>query len=718
MPRNAAVAIENNFTKGLITEATGLNFPENACTETYDCVFDERGKVSRRLGINYEDGAVYNDIGTDIAHNMADAFVWENVAGRGDLTFVVVQIGSDLHFFSTSADGALSANLAFSIDLTDFHVAGAPAIEERHCSFASGNGALFVTHPYCETFYVTYAPSTQDHTETTITIEIRDFDGVEDTEEVDERPSTLTTAHKYNLYNQGWYITATCGGGFTDSSGDGDHNVLEWWDTNRSDYPSNVDIWWTMKNANELFVPKHANRFSFKGNTRAPQGHFILSAFYQDRTDASGIPGLAVVSSGFARPSVCAFHANRLFVGGVAADKFSNKLYFTQIIKDDNQYGKCYQREDPTSEDVSDLLQTDGGVISVLEAGAIAHLFSVENFLVVFASNGIWSISGSEGKAFAANDYSVDKISNIAVSFTRSFVNVNGYPVWWTNDGIYSLIFDPISGRLQVKSLTDRTIKTFFNDIPVSSKAHCIGAYNNLTKVVQWTYRSDDGDDDLEYHQHDRVLAFNTLTEAFYPWRISMISATLGPWVGGVFCTKGLTTESESENVTDENGDLVTDGGNAVTATVNHTQYLNASFRYVVIVKQGSNYKLTFAQEYDSSYEDWGSADYQSYALSGFKVHGQALVKFQTNYLQIYMDTETNSSCFLEAWWDYASDQDSGRVSNQQQIYNHNSNFSLSKRRLKIRGHGKALQFKLFSESGKPFTIVGWAGFETGNTQP
>ena len=45
MPRQALVSIENNFTKGLITEASGLTFPENSCTETINCVHKHTGNV-------------------------------------------------------------------------------------------------------------------------------------------------------------------------------------------------------------------------------------------------------------------------------------------------------------------------------------------------------------------------------------------------------------------------------------------------------------------------------------------------------------------------------------------------------------------------------------------------------------------------------------------------------------------------------------------------
>jgi len=54
MPRNVGSVVENRLIRGLVTEATGLNFPEDACVETYDCVFDNIGTVTRRLGIDVE----------------------------------------------------------------------------------------------------------------------------------------------------------------------------------------------------------------------------------------------------------------------------------------------------------------------------------------------------------------------------------------------------------------------------------------------------------------------------------------------------------------------------------------------------------------------------------------------------------------------------------------------------------------------------------------
>jgi hypothetical protein len=54
VPQQLGTTTENNFTKGLITEATGLNFPENAATSTDNCQYTLIGDVTRRLGIDRE----------------------------------------------------------------------------------------------------------------------------------------------------------------------------------------------------------------------------------------------------------------------------------------------------------------------------------------------------------------------------------------------------------------------------------------------------------------------------------------------------------------------------------------------------------------------------------------------------------------------------------------------------------------------------------------
>ena len=182
------VSVENGFVRGLISEATGLNFPKDACTETMDCVFDSKGTVSRRLGIDYEASASTANTVTRNSSSVVE-YTWESVAGDGNRSFLVVQVGDTLHFWNVPSTGALSANKkAFTVSLSSYAVSGATSIGSRACAFAAGIGDLFVAHPNCEPFYVSYNPTGDTITVSTITVMIRDMVGVEESIPFNVRP--------------------------------------------------------------------------------------------------------------------------------------------------------------------------------------------------------------------------------------------------------------------------------------------------------------------------------------------------------------------------------------------------------------------------------------------------------------------------------------------------------------------------------------------------
>lgn len=203
MARSAGNVIENNFTRGLITEATGLNFPENAVTETWDCVFEPKGLVRRRLGIDLETGA------QTVAQITAGAiveFLWEAVSQTGTRMFLVMQTGDTVVFYDMGDGDTVSAGVKdFFVDLTTYQTKTSSTFHEMPCAFAAGNGRLFIVHPIANPIMVEYDEDTDTITETEINIKVRDFEGVEDGLEPAEEPTTLSAEHHYNLKNQGWY---------------------------------------------------------------------------------------------------------------------------------------------------------------------------------------------------------------------------------------------------------------------------------------------------------------------------------------------------------------------------------------------------------------------------------------------------------------------------------------------------------------------------------
>jgi hypothetical protein len=373
-----------------------------------------------------------------------------------------------------------------------------------------------------------------------------------------------------------------------------------------------------------------------------------------------------------------------VWYGGTTAANFNDKLYFSKIIEQPSDYGKCYQQNDPTGEDFSDLLPTDGGVISIPDMGNLVKMIPVGQDLILFATNGVWKISGSEGIGFTANDYSVSRVSTVPVVSPTSFVEVEGAPLFWNNDGIYTM-----TGQ-GLQPLSDKTIKTWFEALPTSAKSNAKGAYNPLKKIVYWLYRSTAStttDNDYEY---DRMLCLNTLTGAFYPLSIGTGSGY--PTVNGVVVTQYI---------------------GAVGAT---TKFLTTK------LTSGSTYTVTFSEERDANYVDWETPnvglDYSSYFTTGFKVPGEGLRQQFGNYINVFCNTVANSSLRLRAKWDYANSASSGEWSSEQEVYVTRTFRDTLRRRIKLRGRGIACQLSFRSTTGKPFSLIGWSMMETVNPGP
>ena len=765
------VASENSFIRGLISEATGLNFPKDACTEALNCVFDAKGTVSRRLGIDYEASASTANTVTRSSSAVTE-YTWESVAGDGNRSFLVVQVGTTLHFWNVPSSGALSANKkSFTVNLSTYAVSGASNIGTKACQFASGMGDLFVAHPNCEPFYVSYNATGDTITVSSITLMIRDLVGIEENIPFNVRPSSLSTAHKYNLFNQGWYVGITrlinASNAYTSV-----YTPLEYWSESSvrtrkevDGYPSNADVWWHYKNS--------ADQYSFniivdKGksppSTPAPKGHYLMKAFQQYRgyskvasifqgsgnstatvTLYEGVPwnggdsiviegastarfnGTFTVSSlgsgntydqftipivgntssgssnadddfycylanseathitaGTERARCVAFFAGRVWYGGTQAHEFNDKIYFSKIIEQPSDYGRCYQTNDPTGEELSDLLPSDGGVISIPDMGNMIKMAPVGNDLVIFATNGIWRISGSEGVGFRANDYSVSKLSSVPSTSATSFVLVEGTPMFWNNDGIY--VLSPEG----VQPLSDKTIKTWFEALPTNAKSNAKGVFNPLKKTVYWLYRSTASTTTDNAYEYDRILCLNTLTGAFYPLSIGTGSGY--PTVNGIAVTQYV---------------------GAVGSTTKFITTKNTS---------GTTFTITFSEERDTNYVDWETPnvglDYSSYFTTGFKVPGEGLKQQFGNYINVFCNTAANSSLRLRAKWDYANSSASGDWSTEQEVYVTKNFRDTLRRRVKLRGRGIACQLSFRSTSGKPFNLIGWSMVETVNPGP
>jgi len=709
MARSGNITLENNFTKGLITEYTAMNFPENAVTDTENCVYNELGAVTRRLGIDYEPNAVIAASSSTTSSTFTE-FRWSSVGNLGSITFICQQIGSRIYFYSTGTDGAaaLSGGLkSFNVNMVAYALPGVtqPQIAAQVCQYTTGDGFLFITHPLCEPIYVQYNEATDNISVAKITIEIRDVEGVEDNLALEQRPSTLSNLHKYNLFNQGWY-------GVTKTGASNEQNPLEFWDSRRVDFPSNADIFWLYKNAEGILSNTQINAVHI-GNTPAPKGHYIYNAFNINRSMVSGIPGLPTKTAGNTRPSTCQWYAGRVWYAGMQANSFASTLYFSQLTEGPLQFGKCYQLNDPTSETSFDLIDTDGGTIELPLIERVITMRVIGDTLVILGSNAIYTISGTANESFKTTNYTVRYISATGVVSPLSVVEAEGALLWWNYDGLCSLTLSP-DGSAAVENISKQTIQSFIDAVPANNLIYVKGAYNKREQTVRWIFSKEE---DLTY-EYDHILDLNLASKAFFPHQIDK---TLAPRVVGLFTTFGTISVQVEEDVVDELGATVTSGGGddvIVTRAVGRGSREVFKFTTIGLIFTGPANGFTFSELRNTDYVDWQTSDgvgvsYSSYGLSGYRIRGEMLRAFNSTPVAFVMKNIVGSSCLISGIWDYGA-----RQSLRQELFRATVDVSNIVRRLKIRGKGKSLQIKFESVGNAPFNLVGWSTFDTGGTQP
>lgn len=701
MPRSQGTAVENNFTVGLVTETTALRYPPNSCTETYDCVFDTSGEVSRRPNFVDESGALTPSLDRTSTDAIVQ-FQWTAVAGSGSKSFIVLQHGRYLRFYNNSSSNNLSPNReTFTIDLNSYRPSTPTVTPADHpCSFTQGDGKLFVANRGIDPIYVEYDSDSNTITVTTITLKERDFEGATETGwDIDERylgniPDLIAADpnHYYNLLNQGWHTSVTNASGFNPGGFSNTDAPLLKWDTARGDLPSNADTpWLYLGTSGDTLGTFDAQTVLTRdgGTLQAPRGHFILDVFGPSRTDA-----IAHYPDGFEatvtgdradnkeRPQCIAFYAGRLWYAGIDQKDLATKIFFSRIVEKPLHYGQCYQDNDPTVQDLTDLLPSDGGVIKIPEIAEIIRLFASRSSLLVFATNGVWLIKGSDAIGFKANDYVVEQLTAEGTQNRLAFANVKNVPVWMGDNGVFTMQYDANFNSYGVVSLSDERIKSFFQAIPKVSRQYAQGAYDANEDIVYFTYHSV-AQSSGTFYTYDRVLVLDMTTKAFYPWTINSYESRV---------VRGLVY-SQSPGSTS-----------------------NGLIKYLRTINVDSTHETTsYGEATGSTYLDWGNTDYTSYFITGFRIDGQANKHFQSNYVTTLFNSVTNSSCYLQGYFDFSNSGSSGKWSTLSQVYRDRDNRVVTHSRIKVRGKGPSLQLKYTSETAKPFNIIGWVIWITGN---
>lgn len=771
MARSANPVEINNFVAGLITEASPLTFPDGASVSEDNFILNRDGTRKRRLGMDFESG--YVDItttqviltGDEVGNTM---FVWENASGDSSRTLLVVQIGAELKFFDLTVSPLSSALLGtYTFSGTEISTT---------FSFATVDGILVVTTGKKEVTAFEY-DGLVTFTPTEVLLKVRDLFGVQDLDGttdlrvgsgISNRPSTLTDEHAYNLRNQTWAEPR-----LTSNDNEDQEDPIYRFEFQTvflgdpSAYPSNSDSVLPVLYADSsLASNRTAQRFHGEdlynnplGTTPAPIGHFIIDAMERGASRQEEIdklivryptlrpalmPTSLVLDSTPGGPSTVAEFSGHVWFSGFSSSivdgdsnspRLGSYVMFSKLVEDITDIARCYQEADPTSRNQSDLVSTDGGFIRIDGAYGIQKLINLGQELVVLATNGVWTIRGGSDFGFSADNYLVRKVTDRGCVSHNSTVVVDNTMMYWADDAIYHIAPNQI-GELQAQSITQTTIQTLYNEIPVVDKEHSSGVYDSTSRVIRWLYQNR-FDDESEV----RELVFDLTLGAFYTSTISDLQTDDIPLV--VNAVSGIKYEIVGliEDV-QYNTDNVLYGLEQVQTNFPRNVPLVGSTHYLTITQKFPTINFTFSKYRDEEFTDWKSSngvgvDAPAHLITGWVSGGDYQRNKQVPYITFHFRrTEgvtvadelgdiypTNpSSMLVQAQWDWANSANSNRWGRSFQAYRYkrvympsgvgdpfDSGFEVVSTKNKLRGKGKVLSLYMQTEPLKDCNLLGWS---------
>ena len=697
MPQSLIQRTVNTFVKGLITEASELTFPENASVDELNCALERDGTRRRRQALTYEDNHVLSDVVVPQGA-LVQTLDWFNAAGQTNLEFLVVQVNNILYFYEKSADPLSANKYADTVNLNTYTASNNLSPSEERIQVTSLNGALIVASPAINTFYVEFDTSAKTFSETVIAFKERDFEwqgsDTEITSEYFADDSTPSLERTYDAKNVGW------------GQGGGPATYTY----------ALTHAWYAGKDANGAFNATDWNEI-YTGSSLAANGHFVLDIFNKTRTGLT-----AEVETGRFR-SVAAY-AGRVFYAGIDSAKNGGKVYFSRLTERMADVGNCYQVFDPTSEIISDLLDTDGGVVRIPDAHNIRKLHVLGASLLVFAENGVWAVAGVDN-VFRATEYAITRISDVGLTNENSFIVADGLPVWWSKTGIFAIKQGESLNVPTAQNLSLSTIQTFWNKIPNEKKAQVHVEYDKVNQRVFWFYP--DATESID-HKYNNILVMDLALQAFYPWKIADQDTDTSYIIGTSYYSGLGSTETELQVV--NGADTIINGSDTVIATL-YRDYLQGDSEIKVLVRDGATGKMTFATFRGFTYLDWSDANYKSYAEAGYDFMGDMTTFKTAPYVTTYMrvtedgyvasgagyDFINPSSCLMSVSWNLTKANSAPREiyklkdvpvvdPNDLSSIHYPTDTVVTKS--KVRGRGRSMKLRFESASGKDFHLVGY----------
>lgn len=812
MPSQSIVTLRP-FIGGLNTEINGtVDSTENTADEL-NCTIYNDGTRGRRYGLSLERYGEYFE--TDMAQTYS-GYLWKNV-NKTPNDIIVYQVNTVLHFYKYVQKPYSTYKYEHTLDIADA-VIDIGNFTSSVASFTICDGKLIMVNKYMRPILISFDDDTEEFSYKHITIQYRDFEGLEDNLRVDQMPTELSNEHHYNLINQGWK----------------DEEITKF-KGSRGLYPSNSMQWFLGKDNSGAFQTESLLAKYF-GNTRAPKGHCILDYFDRDRSSASGIydtagtqsksfnyhnrypsgnwawnfewkittfsieipnsTGIAgsfrfrVTGSGnylsdpqqgatltfygwdgekwvyidnqstgtFVKTTdhtwpiinetsyqkykadirlsvavsdmhcvltVAMKDTSNLFkytgpstrvtdITSMAGKLFylaGDTVLFSQTVEEDaKNIGCCYQVNDPTSEEISDLVPTDGGHVKFNAMGDGLALATFNRGILVFGRDKVYGLISPADKKFSATEYDTVELSSAGLAGNKSVVSVADAVFYWSPLGIFRIGVNLNTGStLVAQNIAAGTIQQYYNNISQYSKDNARAVFDYATNRIYWYYPTTEG----EPWKLNGVLVYDLNYNAFMPYKIAD-----GGAVVAVFTT--IIAERNRPAYNMYAGDkLVKAGEDNVIAKEISTKYDRFQALQHCIIDDTGN--ISFGDYNSRDYKDWLTSSYDSYMLSVPLTFNDTYYNKQVPLLQtILTRTEEDvttvsgkyigqSGAYLRMRWGWSNSDKSNRWDLIQSCYKPQKDFlhtDYVSSLLHVRGRGKAIQIEIRNDKDKDFRLA------------
>jgi hypothetical protein len=416
------------------------------------------------------------------------------------------------------------------------------------------------------------------------------------------------------------------------------------------------------------------------------------------------------------RPTTVAWYAGRAWYMGTNHPKLSDLVFFSHLVEDDKDLGKCYQSNDPTGENFNAVLDTDGGVIKIPGLFGVHRAEVFGSSLVVFSDSGVWEISGGES-GFSAVSYRVRKVSDNEACSQGGVVRTDSGLAFVSKRGLCMVQYDTNSGYLNVGSLTAGRLDTYWGALPDIRWQSSALAYDDAKKRI-YTLIPRDG----TFVAYTEALVLDLRMPeggAYYKLRL--------PYEGGQYVIGALGVESgdnpnknrkikfvsissttTTETVEQEEGpdlEVTTYTGDLKVLDMDHSRFDD----------EFGTEKAPFWEATSDNIQDWHKHKYLTHYLC---THVKRTV---TSYVSNGFDLipVNPGSAVVQCKWNWADSGISGKFTMPQQIYRETRMFVPASpestdgepvlvRRHKIRGSGRSVNIRITGAVGYDSHILGW----------